>query len=198
MPMDRGEIPAVLRDEATFRERYLDRLEKARLEKRTKPAFRWPIRNGLPINRALAARLEEMAGNHCNYCDGYPLKTTSRQTIDHFRPKERFPALAFRWDNLFLACDRCQQVKRDRFDEDLLKPDTPGYRFWDFFVFNFRTGEIDIKPGLTDRRRRFAATTLSLLELNDPYLTSWRLALINHYRASETPGRERPYRYMWL
>ena len=38
--------------------------------------------------------------------------------IEHFRPKARYPALEFDWNNLGVACTRCnREYKRDKFHE---------------------------------------------------------------------------------
>src|SRR5688572_29158208 len=63
--------------------------------------FRWPVHKGEPINRLLVAELLRLTTTHCSYCDGYPLGATSRETIDHFRPKHQFPELSYVWENLF-------------------------------------------------------------------------------------------------
>jgi len=89
-----------------------------------------------------------MTADHCSYCDGFPMDRSgrTRKTIDHFQPKETFPEHAFTWSNLFACCDACQNVKGTRFLEDLLAPDKPDYRFERFFLFNYRSGAIEVNP----------------------------------------------------
>lgn len=130
-------------------------------------AFNWPSYEGKRINEHLKPLLIAMTANHCSFCDGYPLGTASRQTIEHFRPKSLFPLLACLWQNLFLCCDACQGAKGERFDRKLLKPDTVDYHFDKYFVLNFKTGDIRPNPkaGKPDRER--AALTISLYGLND-------------------------------
>lgn len=51
---------------------------------------------------------------HCMYCEN-----SEGTDIDHFRPKRRYPRLAFRWDNYLLACSGCNSnQKRDLFPRD--------------------------------------------------------------------------------
>ena len=77
-----------------------------------------------------------MTQRHCAFCDG-PLGIESRETVEHFRPKSKFPELAFAWENLFPCCDVCQSHKGERFDLHLLKPDDDDYHFERYFVVNF-------------------------------------------------------------
>ncbi|MET9328741.1 HNH endonuclease [Tsukamurella sp. NPDC003166] len=58
-------------------------------------------------------RLAEMCSGYerCMYCeDG------QASHIDHFRPKVHYPGACFAWENLLLACERCNSnFKRDVF-----------------------------------------------------------------------------------
>jgi len=68
--------------------------------------------------REVRAVLGRMAPGveHCMYCEN-----SEATDIDHFRPKHRFPRLAFRWDNYLLACSRCNSnFKRDQFPREPL------------------------------------------------------------------------------
>ncbi|MDQ3130531.1 MAG: hypothetical protein M3Q99_07200 [Acidobacteriota bacterium] len=49
-----------------------------------------------------------MTDNHCSFCDIQPLKQ-SGATIEHFKPKRKFPLLAYVWINLFYCCTNCQK-----------------------------------------------------------------------------------------
>ena len=46
-----------------------------------------------------------------------PGRRTDEETIDHFRPRSRFPHLWLNWDNLVYACYRCNQSKCDQWPE---------------------------------------------------------------------------------
>ena len=64
------------------------------------------------MRRVLAAMAPGVS--HCMYCE-----TSEATPIDHFRPKVRYPRLAFRWENLLLACSTCNSnYKRDEFPRD--------------------------------------------------------------------------------
>jgi uncharacterized protein (TIGR02646 family) len=141
-----------------------------------------------------------MTAGHCAYCDGYELGESSRETIDHFRPKSRFPELAFAWQNLFPACDSCQLAKRD-FHEQLLKPDEEGYEFARYFVLNFKTGDLEPNPGALPEEQQKAQNTIALLSLNRAPLARGRLRAARASRRaalSDGPSASRealPYRF---
>ncbi|MCP4348606.1 MAG: hypothetical protein GY795_24250 [Desulfobacterales bacterium] len=54
--------------------------------------------------------------------EAYPLGISSEQTIEHFRPKWKYPKPAYVRPNLFICCNACQSAKGDKFDRKLLKP----------------------------------------------------------------------------
>lgn len=59
--------------------------------------------------------LTKMFGPKCAYCEA-EVDTVGWQHVEHFRPTSRYPALAYEWDNLLLACGRCNsEYKSDRF-----------------------------------------------------------------------------------
>ena len=71
--------------------------------------------------------LKRLQHNKCCYCESKPAATSAGR-IDHFRPKgavrqgkgsdRLYPGyywLAYRWDNLVLACDECNLKKSDYF-----------------------------------------------------------------------------------
>lgn len=149
--------------------------------------FRWPdvllqeVR--LPLNRYLVRDLLAATANHCAYCDGPELGVTSRETIDHFRPKghERFLHLAFDWENLFPACDICQQEKRDDFDEKLLKPDEQAYDFEKYFDFNAKTGELEANSRASAEDQERARLTIETFGLNIAARCASRLRFFERY-----------------
>jgi uncharacterized protein (TIGR02646 family) len=142
------------------------RCELARRAREEAAEFRWPEVDGVALNQLLFPTLRRMTAGHCAYCDHFELGEGSRETIDHFRPKSRFPEFAYAWDNLFPACDQCQQHKVEDFHDDLLRPDEPGYRFERYFLFNSHTGMIEINPQASPDDQRRAAFTRVTFGLN--------------------------------
>lgn len=161
-PVERPPAPAVLSERAArwtaaFRARRADDVAAT---------FYWPEVEGIAINQLVFPTLRRMTAGHCAYCDHFELGDGSRETIDHFCPKSLFPDLAFEWGNLFPACDQCQQYKGEDFHDDLLRPDAPDYRFERYFLFNSRTGMIEVNPRASADDQRRAAHTIAALGFN--------------------------------
>jgi 5-methylcytosine-specific restriction endonuclease McrA len=128
----RLEEPASLKGKSEdIGRRYAER-RLARLSYR----FQWPADIYEEVRQTCLAQTDA----HCSYCDGFPLGQGD-ETIDHFKPKtdERFYHLVAHWPNLYLACNDCQRSKMTEYAEDLLRPDSDGYNFSDYFVYNFNT-----------------------------------------------------------
>lgn len=75
---------------------------------------------------AVRERLEEIQKNKCCYCE--TKSTRSNSDVEHFRPKAAYSSkfkgksnypgyfwLAYDWDNLFLACQVCNQIFKNDF-----------------------------------------------------------------------------------
>lgn len=181
-----------------------DYVTKKRAERAHK--FRWPEvkheGSRIPLNRYLLHELLAATTYHCAYCDGF-VGETSEETIDHFRPKglEAFLHLAFAWDNLFPACDKCQREKRDTFDDKLLKPDEASYDFDRYFDFNVKTGELEPNRAARPDDQTRARFTIETFGLNIALRCASRLRHFERsYRdAAFFSGGELddlPYRYL--
>ena len=165
MPQSKGNAPKFLQENyKRWGKEYADkRAEDPRA------SFNWKSYQGQPVNQHIRDFFSEYVTNHhCSYCDGFPLGPFARKTIDHFRPKFRFPRLAYVWGNLFLCCDVCQTAKDEQFDRKLLKPDVDDYKFEHYFTVNYRTGEIEINPMCSQHDQTRAELTISMFGLNEP------------------------------
>lgn len=145
--------------------------------------FSWPHR---PCYAQVRERLVQMTGNHCAFCDG-SVGVESRETVEHFRPKSQFPALAYEWVNLFPCCDHCQSAKREQFDERLLKPDEPEYVFEHYFLIDYKTGALEPLPSAGPECRQRAALTLALYDLNSALRRRARLREYQHFCRDPEP-----------
>jgi uncharacterized protein (TIGR02646 family) len=97
----------------------------------------------------LKTELKIISKGHCSFCDGYPLKDTSRETIEHYYPQAEFKNLTYSWDNLFLCCDACQSfANSDRPFKKTLKMDEDEYFFEKYFWFDPQDGEVKILENL--------------------------------------------------
>jgi len=144
-------------------------------------------------------KLFESSLQHCAFCDGLT-GAESRQTIEHFKPKERhaFPELAFHWANLYPCCDRCQSQKGSRYDPALINPDDLEYHFDDYFVANYLTGEIEVSPLASAENCHRAHVTLELYGLNLGIRTARRkreAQLFQHRNPETEPLDDFSYRY---
>lgn len=68
-----------------------------------------------------ALRLE--TSGKCAYCESY-IEHVSYSHVEHIKPKAKFPRLVCMWNNLTLACQKCNTNKGDYYEDDarLLNP----------------------------------------------------------------------------
>jgi uncharacterized protein (TIGR02646 family) len=114
----------------------------------------------------LAADLSAMTQHHCSFCDAHPMGSRIKETIEHFKPKSKFPLLAYQWENLFICCGICQE-KGDEFHDMLLKPDVKNYDFDDYFDIDWVTGKLMPNAMATPDNRARAELTIKLYKLNE-------------------------------
>ena len=145
-----------------------------------------------------AADLRERFNDKCGYCEQrFESVGELQSSVDHFRPRSRFPCLVYEWDNWVSSCQRCNFAKADQW------PDT-GYvdpcsadlleRPEEHFDYAPLTGEIVVKPGLTRDVRRKAENTIDDLGLNETRLCNSRFNLISALIQDlllENPGPDR-------
>ena len=60
--------------------------------------------------------LRKMYRDQCCYCEGR-IKDVSYDHIEHRRPKSKFREQVFNWDNLHLACPKCNIKKSNKWKE---------------------------------------------------------------------------------
>jgi uncharacterized protein (TIGR02646 family) len=141
-----------------------------------KPAtWSWRQINGEKVHHQLLPILKTQAARHCSFCDAFPVSPPSNETIEHFRPKSRFPRQAWQWENLFFCCDFCQTKKGEKWEDGLLAPDAPDYEFADYFWPDATSGEILIRPDISPEKQAKAEITLRLYGLNRPGHCAQRL-----------------------
>ena len=117
-------------------------------------------------------------------------------TVDHFRPRSKFPELTYEWSNWVFACFRCNDIKAN------LWPDS-GYvdpcaipvdeRPEVYLDVDDRTGEVIAKHGLTDAGRNKAQNTIEDIGLNSLDLRYFRIGWIRQFTTalSVLPASER-------
>jgi len=104
--------------------------------------------------RELRKNLLDIYGGCCCFCE-----SANANTIDHIKPKRKYPQWTYKWDNLHLCCSQCNSNKGDREDAEnpILDPckDSPSSHL-KYSPFNGKMKEI------TDRGQ----TTINLCGLN--------------------------------
>ena len=151
---------------------------------------------------SIRSSLRDDFGPICSYCQQIcqPARPRSQddetpvppdeESIEHFRPRDKFPSLVFDWLNLIYACYRCNQKKVGEWptDDDLknrmlttahspkytsvseyVNPnETTGRRpAQEFFDWNFETGEIIPAEALDRVEWSIARRTIFDIDLND-------------------------------
>jgi uncharacterized protein (TIGR02646 family) len=141
--------------------------------------FQWPTVGRKKINILLETNLKILTQGHCSYCDDFPIKSKA-DSIDHFRPKS-LPAhfeLVCQWENLYYSCHNCQSTKMEQYDEHLLCPDDEAYSFNKYFLYSYRTHEIEFNPSLSEDNVKRAETTRRIFGFNDPgHIAARRISL---------------------
>ena len=155
--------------------------------------------------------LQTLQNNKCGYCESKP-GATSAGRIDHFRPKKSvrqgngserlYPGyywLAYRWDNLVLACETCNARKSDYFPlED------PGQRARSHLDCLDREAPVLLNPyGETNVGEHLAfngsacrpetergRVTVKVLGLNRPKLQEDRQYVLNMFVALRTVAHD--------
>jgi uncharacterized protein (TIGR02646 family) len=156
--------------------------------------FHWHEVECEAVNLRLMPLLKAQVQDHCSFCDNYPVAPPSRDTIDHFRPKARFPLEAYRWENLYYCCDWCQAKKREDFDEALLRPDAEDYAFDRFFRWDYTLGTLEVNDRASPEDQRRAEVTRRLYHLNDGHPWLRLLARRGRSRNPDKPIDECAYR----
>lgn len=161
------------------------------------PVFTWPQWKSASIYEHILPVLREQTDHHCSFCDAFPVQGVSTETIEHFYPKtlEGHEHLVLEWENLFFACNACQNAKGSKFHPALLKPDEIEYSFERYFYFDFVLGEIlPLAAEGTDDYEK-AYQTIRHYGLNQFGRPRYRLeALRDYIRSGRAEFQRRPYR----
>ncbi len=141
------------------------------------------------VEHILTPILSDMSNFYCSYCGIRPLrKNEIRPTIDHFKPKSKFPELAFEWTNLFIACDSCQAIKGNKFPNiEPLKPDSCHYHFDYWFEIDWSIKKNHIIPNKdrSDTEKEIAQKTIKWLGLNNVGRPEGRFEMLEEYNKCE-------------
>ena len=147
---------------------------------------------------ALGGRTDDI----CWYCERRcePASEASGRaaTVDHFKPRSRFPELTYEWTNWVFSCRRCnEENKRDRWPrlgyvdpgatEEQERPDR-------YFDYDMLTGEIVPNPALQGDAKRKAEVTIDYLGLNrldvQFYRINWTRQFLEDLRLMSADDRQ--------
>lgn len=145
--------------------------------------------------RRIRHALAQEFGRICAYCEQFcqlptPAGNPNEESVDHFRPRSRFPDQWLDWLNLVYSCRRCNQSKADSwpgYDDALtnrllaaedsrytpiseyVNPNADAARrpANEFFDFNIATGEIAPAERLDPVEWSIARRTVADINLND-------------------------------
>lgn len=161
--------------------------------------FVWAKYNKTPVNQLLYPIFVAATKKHCCYCDGYPMGARISNKIEHFRPSSKFPLLAYLWENLFLSCENCNNNKLNFFDERLLKPDAPNYRFNYYFLFDRHTGMIKPNPRRSPEDQKRAEITITTFGFNAFNRPDDRIEVLEDYEERSNPDKDKfSYRFILI
>lgn len=140
---------------------------------------------------AFAPDLRERFRDKCGYCErrcnrGEGPSGSRSPTVDHFRPLNQFPELAYEWTNWVFSCRRCNEDHKG----DSWPPS--GYvdpcaeeiseRPERYFDYNHSTGEIIPRAGLPQVAQDKARSTAEDLGLNERDMRVSRIQWIERFR----------------
>ncbi len=163
--------------------------------------FKWPTFQGKKINTLLEPALSNQTDGHCSFCDTYPDRG-KEYSIDHFKPKSNpeYYNIVCQWENLYICCHNCQRSKVEQFNENILRPDSEEYSFEDYYIYNYSTHEIDIRPDISDSKKIKALATREIFGFNHGENPKAREISFDRYRGKISLGEtieinDFPYRY---
>ena len=112
--------------------------------------------------REVGLELHDAYGGICAYSCHWIPYDTGADTVEHFRPKDSYPAEAYEWANYRLVCATLNG--RKGVHEDVLDP----FRIQNgWFVIDFPSMLISPHVDLSPVRRRRVQATINRLGLND-------------------------------
>jgi uncharacterized protein (TIGR02646 family) len=129
--------------------------------------------------------LQAIQLDRCAYCENKI--TISKQHIEHFFPRSRFPQETFAWSNLFGSCNdqrHCGTYKDNKNfvqsyePADLIKPDDEDPEKLLLFVID---GTVAIRCNLAAADQHRAAETIRVFNLNAPSLKNQRRQAVQGY-----------------
>jgi len=98
----------------------------------------------------------------CSYCCHYIMLDTGGRSVEHFRPKARYPNEAYEWSNYRLVGSFINIKKRTR---EIIDP-FDNIDGW--FIILFPSALVSPHPSLDEDIKKKVLTTIEVIGLNDP------------------------------
>ena len=133
----------------------------------------------------------------CGYCEEEV--DQSRESVDHFRPKTKFPVLVYEWSNWVFACRECNNSKGDKWpDGGYVDPCacSMSERPENFFDFDLDTGSIIPLSPLSEERHSKSWNTIEDIGLNDSEHLRKRIARIELVKLLLSFSADTPHPYI--
>lgn len=130
-----------------------------------------------PRLKNLRIRLRRRFHDICGYCE----EEDTPGTLDHFKPKSKFPELVYEWSNWVFACRGCNNFKGCKWpDGGYVDPCAclMSERPENFFDFDLDTGSIIPLSLLSEERHSKSWNTIEDIGLNDSEHLKKRIARI--------------------
>lgn len=183
---------------------------ESKLESNPQATFYWHSYKGKAVNEILISKLRLLTNDHCCFCDKHAPEQDS-DSIEHFKPKHIYPKVAYAWSNLFLCCTGCQKrakgwITYEHKQHLVLKPDVASYSFDKYFIFDSKTGNIEVnKFSTTPKDQERAELTILYYQLNGfkrpqsrkSQFTKFYTSLSSNKIKDNLPLHEMPYRFIY-
>ncbi len=141
--------------------------------------------------RTCLPELYSRYSNCCAYLGLYLHAYEGMGTVDHFRPKSKYPELAYEWSNYRLCTQRINARKREY--EDVFDPFVVE-NGW--FQLDFSSGKVFASQDVSLQIQSQINQTIKRLNLNAPVYCEARLTYWNEYcNDSELLERKAPFVY---
>ena len=138
--------------------------------------------------REFRINLGNITNEICWYCERQCHDETEvgslAPTVDHFRPRSRFPELVYSWSNWIFSCRRCNQEKGNKWPSGgFVDPCAAEIEDWpeNNFDYDLLTGDLIPRTGLPDNTRRKIWDTIDDLGLNKFDVKIHRMEVVQHF-----------------
>ena len=158
-------------------------------ESNSSAKFNWYQHEGKSARDWIIDDLFGLTDGHCSFCDRF---TVEPESIEHFKPKSKpeFANLAYSWSNLYFCCGGCQNHKKEKWDERLLRPDDENYSFLKYFNFDFGSGKIFPNPCSSVEDQQRAEVTIEIYGLDSEKRRRFRKTEFRRWSKSTSTERE--------